>query len=353
MLTKAPEISRRSFLKLCALSLGGLAFRPLSNQVSGGFASSYSGDSLLRVAIHSVSVYSQPNDQSMILYQRNRDELVNSYYEVISPDGPGYNPRWYRVWGGYIHSAYVQQVKVRPNPILSTAPEKPIIAEVTVPISQTMRQVQKGKWEPVYRLYYGSVQWIVGIDPGPDGTPWYRLRDELLEVEYHVPGGDLRPIPNEEIAPLSPDIPPEKKRIEVSLATQTLTAFEYDQVVFKTKISSGIPNRELPGQIPTKTPTGEFHIENKMPSKHMGDGQLTSDYEAYELLGVPWTSFFYPKTGVAFHGTYWHDNFGVPMSHGCVNMKIGEAKWIYRWSTPVVNPDLFNTIGYGTYVIVH
>lgn len=352
MQTKTPVIPRRSFLKLCALSLGGLAFRPLSNQVSSGFPSDYSSDNLLRVAIHSVSVYRQPNDQSEILYQRYRDELVNYYFQVISLGGPGYNPRWYRVWGGYIHSAYVQQVKVRPNPILPAAPEKPIIAEVTVPISQTMRQVQKGKWEPEYRLYYGSVHWIVGLDPGPDGTPWYRLRDELLRVEYHVPGAHLRPIPNEEISPISTNVPPEKKHVEVSIATQTLTAYEYDRVAFQTKISSGIPGQERPGQIPTKTPTGEFHIENKMPSKHMGDGQLTSDYEAYELLGVPWTSFFEMKTGVAFHGTYWHNNFGVPMSHGCINMRTSEAKWIYRWSTPVVDPSLTNTIGYGTYVIV-
>ncbi len=77
----------------------------------------------------------------------------------------------------------------------------------------------------------------------------------------------------------------------------------------------------------------------------MGDGNLTSDIEAYELPGVPWTSFFEPETGVAFHGTYWHNNFGIPMSHGCVNMRTHEAKWLFRWATPVSSPTDISKIG--------
>ena len=59
----------------------------------------------------------------------------------------------------------------------------------------------------------------------------------------------------------------------------------------------------------------------------------------YYLPNVPWTMYFYG--GYAIHGTYWHNNFGTPMSHGCVNMKIPEAKWLYNW-TPR-----------GTLVVVH
>jgi lipoprotein-anchoring transpeptidase ErfK/SrfK len=137
------------------------------------------------------------------------------------------------------------------------------------------------------------------------------------------------------------------------LQNQTLTAYEYDRVVLQTRISSGIPrDRPNPKDIPTKTPAGTFHIQNKMPSKHMGDGNLTADLEAYELPGVPWTSFFEPETGVAFHGTYWHQNFGIPMSHGCVNMRTSEAKWIFRWTTPVTEATDINHVGYGTRVVV-
>jgi len=57
--------------------------------------------------------------------------------------------------------------------------------------------------------------------------------------------------------------------------------------------------------------------------------------------------------GVAFHGTHWHQNFGVPMSHGCINMKTEEAKWLYRWLTPVAQTDEMSSIGYGTQVTVY
>jgi len=88
-----------------------------------------------------------------------------------------------------------------------------------------------------------------------------------------------------------------------------------------------------------------------MPSKHMGDGKLTDDIFAYELPGVPWVCFFH-ETGVAFHGTYWHHNFGRKMSHGCINMHTEEAKWLYRWTTPVASPYEWEKKGYGTRVIV-
>jgi hypothetical protein len=84
-----------------------------------------------------------------------------------------------------------------------------------------------------------------------------------------------------------------------------------------------------------------------MPSKHMGDGNLTSDLQAYELVGVPWNCFF-TQLGHAFHGAYWHDNFGVPMSHGCINMRIAEAKWLFLWVMPISEPDKESTNKFGT-----
>ncbi len=347
------SITRRGFLQLCAASLAGIAFLPGQQNPVTSLYHSYTNDQLGRVATYSVSVYRQPNDKSAIVCQRYRDELLNLYYEVISEDGPSYNPRWYRVWQGYVHSAHIQKVKYRLNPVLKSIPRKYQLAEVTVPFTQVMRKSGKDHWEPFYRLYMGSTHWIVGIDPGPDGSPWYRLHDELTEVEYHVQAEHLRAVTDEELSPISPDVPPEKKHIEVSIDKQTLTAYEYDKAVFQTRISSGIPTDPPdPHDIPTRTPTGSFRIENKMPSKHMGDGNLTADLEAYELPGVPWTSFFEPKVGIAFHGTYWHDNFGVPMSHGCVNMRTQESKWIFRWTTPVYKPGEINTIGWGTVVNV-
>ena len=345
------NFTRRDFLRISALGLGSLAFRPFF-----GFGEDPDGGDIARVTVGSVSVHREPSDKSPILYQRYRDELVNIYEEVVSDDGPAYNPLWYRVWRGYIHSGRLQRVKIRLNPVApaSAIPEKRgRLAEVTVPMTQTMRYIPyKNAWEPVYRLYYSSTHWVRGIDPGPDGTPWYRLQDELTKVEYHAPAAHFRLIPPEEFAPISPDVDPWKKRIVVSIAQQTLTAYEYDDIVLETKVSTGLPDhRSAPGHIPTDTPTGQFNVYSKMPSKHMGNGHITSDLDAYELPGVPWTTFFAPH-GVALHGTYWHTNYGIMMSHGCVNLRSEEAKWLFRWATPVCAPDTWEQTGYGTIVIV-
>ena len=90
---------------------------------------------------------------------------------------------------------------------------------------------------------------------------------------------------------------------------------------------------------------------SKYPSKHMGNGNLFASLDDYELPGVPWTSFF-TESGVAIHGTYWHDNFGTPMSRGCINMRISEAKWIFRWLLPLHKPDRIFTPGYGTQIFI-
>lgn len=342
-------LTRRDFLKLSTLSLGSLAFRPLF-----ALGEDPEADKIVRVAIHSVSIYSKPSDTSTILYQRSRDDLINVYDEIVSEDGPGYNPVWYKVWRGYVHRAHLQTVKIRLNPVIEAIPEEHgQLAEVTVPVTQTMRYLPYNKtWEPLYRLYYGSTHWVRGVDIGPDGAPWYRLHDELTEVQYHAPAMHFRLIPEAEFAPISPEVDPFKKRIEVSIANQSLKAYEGDTLVLDTTVSTGLPDRRTdPNLIPTNTPTGTFNVYSKMPSKHMGDGQLTNDIEAYELPGVPWTTFFAPN-GVALHGTYWHTNYGMTMSHGCVNLRPEEAKWIFRWTTPVCAPDTWEQTGYGTPVIV-
>jgi len=106
-----------------------------------------------------------------------------------------------------------------------------------------------------------------------------------------------------------------RRWIEVNLSTQTLTAWQGDVAVMNTYISSGLPA--------TPTVTGRFNIGTKYSSQRMtGPG--------YDLPGVPWVMYFY--SGYAIHGAYWHNNFGQPMSHGCVNMNSGEAQMLYNWA---------------------
>ncbi|MDZ4159560.1 MAG: L,D-transpeptidase [Anaerolineaceae bacterium] len=342
------RLTRRGFLKTSALGLTALAFRSVAP--FNRWEAEDSGD-IARVTIDSVSVHSQAWDESRIVSQRLRDEIVHLYYRVISDHGPAHNPIWYRVWGGYIHSARLQHVKSRLNPVAAFIRQPRQLAEVTVPYTQSMRYRGNNTWEPLYRLYYESVHWVEGLLTGPDGGDWYRIWEAWSKLTYDVPAAHLRIIPDEELAPISPDVPVGKKRVEISIANQTLKAYEDNREVFATRISSGL-NRNVPeGEIPWRTPTGTFHIISKMPSKHMGDGDLTSDIEAYELPGVPWVCFFH-ETGVATHGTYWHTNYGTPMSHGCINMRTEEAKWFYRWTTPTAGPQDSERRGYGTRIIV-
>ncbi|MEW6285982.1 MAG: L,D-transpeptidase [Chloroflexota bacterium] len=343
------KLSRRDFLKLGGLSLGALAFTPSLRDTFD-----FDDSNLVRVATDSVSVHSQPDDKSRIVATWYRDELVHVYGEVVA-DTPTYNPVWYRVWGGYMHRARLQKVKVLFNqPLTSLEDNIPRLAEITVPYTQPWRSTKAYGWQQLgFRLYYGSVHWVEAIEAGPSGEPWYRIYDDLTGYPYHINPLHARPIPLDELTPLSPEVEPQKKHIEVNLTTQTLTAYEYDKAVFQTLISSGIPNgsREVNG-IPTKTPEGEFRILDKMPAKHMGNGNLFSDFTDYELPGVPWTCFFTTQ-GHAFHGTYWHENFGVPMSRGCINMRTEEAKWLFRWALPPHQIGKSFNRGLGTQVRIH
>lgn len=119
------------------------------------------------------------------------------------------------------------------------------------------------------------------------------------------------------------------KRIEVDLSTQRLYAFEGDQKVYDFLISSGKWNR---------TPTGEFTIWGKFRFTKM-EGGSKARHTYYYLPNVPYVMFFSndavaASQGFSIHGTYWHSNFGHPMSHGCINMKTEEAALIYAWAQP-------------------
>ena len=69
----------------------------------------------------------------------------------------------------------------------------------------------------------------------------------------------------------------------------------------------------------------------------MGQTRLADDIDDPSLPGVPWTSFF-ASGGYAFHGAYWHQNYGAQMSRGCVNMRPEDARWLFRWTNPVWDP---------------
>ena len=356
------RLSRRDFLKL-SMAVGGLA--ALSG-IKGEAASPVdfseffpeeqeewlATPNLGRVANKQISLYSLPRDDARIIKQHYRDEVLNIYEEITPPTGPAWNPLWYRVWGGYVHSANVQKVNIYQNPVVETIRPEGQLAEITVPYTRSYRFVRSEGWSRLYRLYYKTNHWVTGMDEGPDSNPWYQLTDELGDTKFFVPAHHVRLIPDEELTPISPNVPFADKRIEVDLSRQVLTAYERDAQVFFSKISSGIRSQVPAGSLPTETPTGTFNIHSKMPSKHMGEGRLTDNLEDYELVGVPWTAFFDAR-GYAIHGTYWHNNFGVPMSRGCVNLPTEQAKWLFRWMVPVSAASTIEETGFGTRVVIY
>jgi lipoprotein-anchoring transpeptidase ErfK/SrfK len=119
------------------------------------------------------------------------------------------------------------------------------------------------------------------------------------------------------------------KRIEVDLTNQRVYAYEGDNRVFEFVVSTGKWGA---------TPTGTFTIQYKTRAQKMSGGsRALRTY--YYLPNVPYVQFFGNSQipwsrGFSFHGTYWHSNFGHPMSHGCINMKTEDAEKLYYWTTP-------------------
>lgn len=337
--------NRREFLKLGALSAGGLAFRP-PDPLSG-----VPRLGLGRVTVDWIGLYSEPSFRSPPQQRLTRDDLVTLLKREHSDDGPTHNPIWYETMDGYLHSGHLQLVDWNPQPVVRRIGPAGTLFEVSVPYTRVYRKPDPLS-DPIYRLYFQSTFWVTASLAGEDGRRWYEIFDDLVRIKYYVRAEHMRQVRQSEIAPISPEIPLRYKQIRVDLQHQELFCYEFDELVFRTRVSSGIPDsRPRENGIPTITPSGRFYVEVKMPSRHMGDGHITSSLQAYELPGVPWVSFF-TTTGVAFHGTYWHNDFGRPKSHGCVNMDSMEAKWLYRWSLPVVDPGEKHRIGRGTPIFI-
>ncbi len=135
-------------------------------------------------------------------------------------------------------------------------------------------------------------------------------------------GGATTPAAKPTPAPVQ--APTSGKWIDVNLTTQSLVAYEGQRPVYWATVSTG--------RARTPTPTGRYRIYKKLRSTTMsGPG--------YRFRDVPHVMYFHGN--YTLHGTYWHSNFGRPMSHGCVNLRLADAQWLYEWA-PV-----------GTLVVIH
>jgi hypothetical protein len=340
--------SRREFLKLCGLSLFGLA---LPGDLLPGLESfaGYMEESAIlgRVTLSGHKLYAAPDTGSTVLEELEKDSIRQITGATVSEDSRVSNRVWYELDGqGYAHSSQIQPVMRKVNKPASSIPDGGCLGEVTVPYVDAYTSTDE-KRSMTYRLYYSSTFWITDRLEDSEGTAWYQLLDDYNYGSFFVPAANIRLVPDSELTEISPDIPFVEKKIVVDLEAQTLTAYESEKPVFMARVSSGVRMSE--GGF--ATPRGYFRTLVKRPCRHMVT-QPNEFGSGFDLPGVPWVSYF-TSEGVALHGAYWHNNFGVPSSHGCVNMTPQAAKWIYRWTVPTVPPGKYYYAGMnGTQIIV-
>lgn len=346
----APPISRRSFLKLAALGLGSLSLNARSR---AHFLPEFPNASRLgRVAVGMVELKQRPDPESQtlgVLYE----DAVRPWLREVAGDNYAYifnNQRWVETPEGFIYGPYVQPVYNRPNqPVKDLPPSSRgagMWVEVTVPYAEAVLDKQtpsSNSWVEArmnegmpLRVYYGQTFWVDQIKTASSGGVLYRLNPnyyggvDMLWVAAEA----LRPVTNEDLKPISPEV--EEKRVVIDLAHQMLSCYEGEREVYFCRVSTGA-KFDMYGNPVDKwaTPVGRHRITRKYISLQMSGGTTGA---GYDLPGISWTSIF-ATGGVAIHSTFWHNNYGDPVSHGCVNCLPEDSKWIFRWTTPEVIYD--------------
>ncbi len=322
------SFTRRDFLKLSAS--GALGLFLAETGLDRALAATPSKISHGRVLMNGLFMYETPSFNSTQWKAFGKDQVVPVSEVVDGDEGNPFNKTWYRVGDeGFTYSGWLQPVETTYNKPVFDIRVEGQVGEITVPFSQVRAQPDV-RYNGI-RMYYQTTHWVKNtVVNREQKSIWYEIYDFHLRKPFYVPTYDMRIIPDDELAPLSPDVPEALKHIHIDLGTQTVTAFEDETPVLISRCSSGAGN--------TKTPLGDFRTYHKSPSVHMTN-EGDDDAGIYDLPGVPWCSFF-TGTGIAFHGTYWHNDYGRPRSHGCVNLPSVDAKFIYRWTNPVVPPGV-------------
>ena len=320
------DLDRRTFLKLAGAGLiapwGG---PPLDERDLPPLP-----ESLGRVTQPRLSIYAAPDPDSAVIGQLRRDMIVPIFEEADTVGLAKHNPRWFRIRTGWVYSSYVQPVRDDRQPaVVTDVPDVGFWGQISVPFTDARRQPEPAA-RTTYRLYYSSVHLIDEVRQDKQGRWWYRIKDDYLGLRHYVRVAHARPIQPEEMSPLSPDV--EDKLIEVDIKGQRVIAYEEGVEVYSARCATGAMfTIEDVGTVNYATPTGRHRIVRKRPSRHMIGGIGRSDY--YDLPGVPFCTYF-TEYGAAIHGAYWHNDFGHPRSHGCVNVLATNALWFYRWSSP-------------------
>jgi lipoprotein-anchoring transpeptidase ErfK/SrfK len=341
----AAKMNRREFLKLSGFGIGALFLPPL-NLWKYQAPEFPQAEKLGRVCTGTIKVRAHPSAESASVGTLYPDGVVVWQREVIGEAPLGWvSRRWVETPNGYIYAPDLQPVKNIENTPIAQLPDSlggpGFWAEVSVPyVDVTLANPPaRSPWlkaATMPRLYFSQIMWIDGIKQTDSGATLYRVNERYgtLGDIFWARAEAFRPLTAEEIAPIHPEVT--EKRVEVNLAYQTLSAFEGSNEVYFCRISSG-GKWDSQGNVVDKwsTPVGPHPIWRKLISIHMIGGTTGA---GYDLPGIGWTTLFSGE-GVAIHSTFWHNDYGVPRSHGCVNAAPDDAKWIFRWTTPIISLD--------------
>lgn len=226
--------------------------------------------------------------QNQVWYQINEKEYVlaeNLLFNRPSQFQGVIVPRYFdKNFGWLIYRTKISSV---PGGVTSED-DAPVLPRYTLVIIYEIREIDNRKWCRI-----GDKQWVKYSDVG-----MIKLSKRPEQVGKN------------------------EQWIEINLFEQTLAAYEGDQMVYATLISSG--RTDFP------TERGLFRIWIKARMAKMSGGEEGVNY--YYLEDVPWHMYFLKS--YAIHGTYWHDNFGIPHSRGCVNLAPKDAQWLFGWVGP-------------------
>jgi len=342
---KRHDLTRRDFLKLAALGAGALAFRPFAKQALPEFPQA---DKLGRVTVGKVDVFARPDANSQIIGALYEDNVVPWIRESVGIMPGRINQRWVETPDGFVWGGQVQPVQNQSNEpvamLKATSLGQGMWVEVTIPYVDLVldNPPARASWLQYMasinlpaRFYYSQIVWADQIRTDENGQVWYRLNEKYGSGDIFWGQAEaFHPLTAEELSPINPDAT--DKRIVVKIWEQTLSCFEGNREVHFARISSGALYDALGNRVDVwETPVGEFPIWRKTISLPLSGGSASA---GWSLPAVGWVSLFV-GTGVAIHSTYWHNNYGEPSSRGCVNANPEDAKWIFRWSQPVVSID--------------
>jgi hypothetical protein len=334
-------LSRRDAIKLGLIGLGSASIHAVLPRIQ--IPNFPQADVLGRVAVPKVDLYARPDTTNPILGSLYEDAVFPWLREVS-----GYHPyrisqRFIESPEGFIWAGQVQRVENHPNPeptqLLTTSVGEGMWVEVTVPYVDLILEnpPARSPWlkeNPTPRLYYSQILWVDAIiQDSAQGLTYYRINERYGYGDIFLADSTaFRPLTSADFEPIHPEV--ENKRVVVDVTRQTLSCFEDDREVYYCRVSTGAKFSST-GEVVDEwaTPLGAFTIWRKVISLHMSGGTTGG---GYDLPGIGWTTLFV-SNGVAIHSTFWHNNFGVSMSHGCVNARPEDAKWIFRWTEPHVS----------------